>query len=163
MLIVHSVAMDALFALQLFHVLFLALHDWIPLGPLNDVKAVRAADPVSKMVAGTLISFTPFAVGFAASAFYFGRAYPAWSFWWLWASYGLLFVGELEAWWIPYLIHPEPKRAVRYRSMFGTTHAFLPERNGIRPNTLHIILHMATLTTLVLLGALTALHRWPIS
>jgi hypothetical protein len=47
--------------------------------------------------------------------------------------------------------------------MFGTTHAFLPERNGIRPNTLHIILHMATLITLVLLGALTALHRWPIS
>jgi hypothetical protein len=27
----HLIAMGALFALQCFHVLFLALHDWIPL------------------------------------------------------------------------------------------------------------------------------------
>jgi hypothetical protein len=40
--------------------------------------------------------------------------------------------------------------------MFGTTHAFLPERNGIRPNTLHVILHILTLATLVVLGALMA-------
>jgi hypothetical protein len=40
--------------------------------------------------------------------------------------------------------------------MFGATHAFLPERNGVRPNTLHVILHLMTLTTLVVLGALTA-------
>ena len=42
--------------------------------------------------------------------------------------------------------------------MFGRTHAFLPERIGIRPNTLHVILHAATLTTLILLGALTLTH-----
>ena len=39
--------------------------------------------------------------------------------------------------------------------MFGRTHAFLPERNGIRPNTLHVILQVATLTTLVLLARVT--------
>jgi hypothetical protein len=87
---------------------------------------------------------------------HFGRVYPAWLFWWLWISYGLLFVGELKAWWIPCLFHPEPERAARYQAMFGTTHAFLPERNSIRPNTLHVILHILTLTTLVVLGALTA-------
>jgi len=152
----HPIVMGALFALQSFHVLFLALHDWIPLGMLNDVKAVRAANSGRKLVAATLISLTPFAIALAASAIYFGRAYPAWLFWWLWISYGLLFAGELTAWWIPYLFHPEPERAARYRMMFGATHAFLPERNGIRPNTLHVILHIATVTTLVVLGALTA-------
>jgi hypothetical protein len=158
---VDPIAMGALFALQCFHVLFLALHDWIPLGTLNDVMAVRAANPGNKLVAATLISLTPFAIGLGASAINFGRAYPAWLFWWLWISYGLLFVGELRAWWIPYLFHPEPERAARYRVMFGATHALLPERNGIRPNTLHVILHMVTLTTLVVLGALTAQQGWP--
>jgi hypothetical protein len=152
----HPIAMGALFALQCFHVLFLALHDWIPLGTLNDVKAVRAANPGGKLVAGTLISLTPFTIGLAASAIYFGRAYPAWLLWWLWISYGFLFVGELKAWWIPYLFHSEPERAARYQGMFRATHTFLPERNGIRPNTLHVILHLVTLTTLVVLGALTA-------
>ena len=74
----------------------------------------------------------------------------------LWISYGLLFVGELTAWWIPYLFHAEPERAVRYQLMFGATHTFLPQRNGIRVNTLHVILHLATLTTLIVLGVLTA-------
>jgi hypothetical protein len=150
-------AMGALFALQCFHVVFLALHDWVPLGKLNDVKSVRAANPGRKLLAATLISLAPFAIGLAASAIYFGRVYPPWLFWWLWINYGLLFVGELTAWWIPYLFHPEPERASRYQAMFGATHAFLPERNGIRPNTLHVILHIVTLTTLVLLGAATAL------
>jgi hypothetical protein len=152
----HPIATGALFALQCFHVLFLALHDWIPLGTFNDVKAVRATYPVRKLVAGTVISLTPFAIGLGASAINLGRAYPAWLFWWLWISYGLLFVGELRAWWIPYLFHPEPERAARYQAMFGETHAFLPERSGIRPNTLHVILHIVTLTTLVVLCGLTS-------
>src|ERR1700683_3288034 len=156
----HTIALGALFALQCFHVLFLALHDWIPLGTFNGVRAVRAANPGRKLVAATIISLIPFAIGLASSAVYLGRAYPAWLFWWLWISYGLLFVGELKAWWIPFLFHPEQERAARYQAMFGATHAFLPERNGIRPNTLHVVLHILTLTTLVVLGALTAQRGW---
>jgi hypothetical protein len=45
------ITIGALFALQSFHVLFLALHDWIPLGSLNDLKAVRSANPIHKLVA----------------------------------------------------------------------------------------------------------------
>jgi hypothetical protein len=64
----------------------------------------------------------------------------------------MLFAGELRAWWWPYLIRPEPDRAARYRGMFGKTSAFLPERNGIVPNTLHVALHAATAATLILLA-----------
>jgi hypothetical protein len=39
--------------------------------------------------------------------------------------------------------------------MFARTHAFLPERNGMRPNTLHVVLHASTLATLLLLAALS--------
>jgi hypothetical protein len=152
----HPIAMVALLALQCFDVVFLALHDWIPLGSLNDLKGVRAANPGSKLLTTTLISFAPYAVGLAGSILYFGRTYPGWLYWWLWISYVLLLCGQLRAWWIPYLFRPEPERAARYKVMFGATHAFLPERNGIRLNTLHVVFHAATLALLIALSVLTA-------
>ena len=70
----------ALVALQGFQVLFLWLHDWDPLGSLNDIAA-------------------------------------------------------------------------RYRIMFGKTHSFLPQHNGLVPNTAHILLHLSSAATLILLLA----------
>ena len=149
------ILIGTLLGLQCFHVLFLAFHDWIPLGTLNDVKAVRAANPGRKLLVGTLISVVPFAIGLAASATHFCGLYPKSLLWWLWISYAFLFVGELQAWWVPYLLRSDPERVARYQIMFGKTHAFLPVRHGIRLNTLHVILHIATLATLIVLGALT--------
>ncbi len=85
-----------LLLLQIFHVLFLALHDWVPLGKLNDVKAVRAANPGEKLLVATLVSTIPFAFGLAASFFYAGKGFPSWLYIYLWVSYTFLFVGELE-------------------------------------------------------------------
>jgi len=101
---IDRLLIQALLGLQGFHVLFLLLHDWLPLGTLNDLKALRAADPNAKIVRTTLIQTLPYAVGLAGSLFWYGHPYPMWLVWWLWISYGLLFVGELQAWWIPYLL-----------------------------------------------------------
>jgi hypothetical protein len=140
-----------LIALQAFQVAFLWLHDWIPLGRLNDVAAVRRADSLQRLVIVTLVQSVPFTVGLVFSAKYLGNAYPHWLVMWLWISYALLFVGQLQAWWAPYLLKADPERALRYRRMFGNTHSFLPERNGIVPNTAHILLHLATAATLFVL------------
>ncbi len=155
----NTITQGALVALQCFVVLFVALHNWIPLGKLNDVKGARAAFPGSKLLITTLINFTPFAIGLAGSAFHLGRRYPDWLLWWLWISYGLACLGSLKAWWIPYLFRPDPILAARYEVMYGTTHSFLPERNGIRPNTLHVIFDAVTIAILITLGALTA-QQW---
>jgi hypothetical protein len=40
--------------------------------------------------------------------------------------------------------------------MFGGTHAYLPVHNAIRPNTLHVILHIGTLAILFVLAVLMA-------
>lgn len=157
----HPTNMSALLALQCFEVLFLFLHDWIPLGTLNDLRGVSTVDSFGKRVAVTLISSAPFAVGLVASVIYFGRPYPNWLFLWLWISYGFLFCGILQAWWIPYLFRPQPERAARYEVMFGATHAFLPQRNGIRVNTLHLIFHAATFALLIVLGVVSAQQGWP--
>jgi len=143
----------ALLALQIYVVAFLLLHDWVPLPPLNDVRAVQAADSRGRLVGVTLASGLPFVVGLAGSVVYAGGRFPGWLVNWLWVSYGLVLAGAVRAWWIPYAVGTSPERVARYRAMFGATHAFLPERHGIRPNTLHITLHVALLAVLGLLAA----------
>jgi hypothetical protein len=140
-----------LLLLQAFQVLFLWIHDWIPLGRLNDVAAVRSQDTTQRLVTVTLVQSVPFTIGLVFSALSFGHPYSHWLLMWLWISYGLLFAGQVRAWWVPYLLRPEPERAARYRIMFGSTHSFLPPHNGIAPNTAHILLHVATAATLVAL------------
>lgn len=154
--ILRPIAMVTLLALQCFVVLFVALHNWIPLGTLNNIKGVRQEFPTSKLVVTTLINITPVAIGLAATVFYFGRGYPGWVFGWLWITYGLVCYGSFTSWWMPYLLRPDPQRAARYRTMYAGTHAFLPERNGIRPNTLHVLFDIVTVAILIDLAVLTA-------
>jgi hypothetical protein len=140
--------LPVLICLQGLQVTILWLHDWVQLGRLTDIAAVRAHDTRGRLIRVTVIQSLPFTFGLVASVVYSQTGHPAWLRCWLWISYGILFAGELRAWWWPYLIQSEPERAARYRGMFGKTSAFLPERNGIVPNTLHA----ATAATLILLG-----------
>ncbi len=130
-----------LLALQVFQVLFLWVQDWIPLGRLNDVAAVRSQDTRHRLVTVTLIQSVPWTIGLCFSLLQFRRPYPGWLYDWLVISYGLLFIGQIRAWWIPYLFRPEPERAARHQIMFGKTHSFLPPRNGMVPNTAHTDRH----------------------
>ena len=137
--------------LQVFQVLFLWLHDWLPLGRLNDVAAVRSQGTTLRLVIVTLIQSVPFTIGLLFSGLHFGQPYPHWLYVWLLVSYSIIFAGQLRAWWRPYLFQAEPERAARYQIMFGNTHHFLPIRNGLVPNTAHIMLHLATAATLLVL------------
>jgi hypothetical protein len=38
----------------------------------------------------------------------------------------VLLVGQIRAWWEPYLLQADPQRAARYRIMFGNTHCGSP-------------------------------------
>jgi hypothetical protein len=150
----HPITTAVLIALQSFVVLFVAFHNWIPLGTLNNLKGVRAEFSTKKLLITTFVNFTPFAIGLAASVFYFRRGFPGWLYWWLWITYGLACYGSLKAWWIPYLFRPEPERAARYQVMYAGTHSFFSERNGLRPNTLHVIFDTLTVAVIIVLGVL---------
>jgi hypothetical protein len=145
-------SLDILFlALQGFVVAFLVLHDWIPLGRLNNVTAMRGKDRLTHRVFVTLLGALPAAACLYFSAKYFGQAGPHWLVMLLWITYGLFFVGLLRAWWIPYLIVPDERRAARYQGIFAGTHSFLPVRNGIVPDTLHTALHIGVVAMMVVL------------
>jgi hypothetical protein len=145
----------AFLACQAYVVLFIALHDWVPLGRLNNLAGIRAVDTRTKRTITTVLSTLPFLVGFAGSAYYGSTPYPPWLFWWLWISYGAGLYGMLRAWYLPYLVYHDPARAARYQERFAHTHAFLPLRNGIRPDTLHVAFHAVLVTLVILLAILT--------
>jgi len=145
---------------QLFVVAFIAIHDWIPLGKLNNLTGIRAVDTQGRLLRVTVLSTLPFAVGLVASIYYAKSDYaksgfPMWVMTWLWISYGSGVYGMLRAWWIPYLLVPDPVRAARYQQRFAHTHAFLPARNGIRPDTLHVCFHLVLITFVILLAVIT--------
>jgi hypothetical protein len=149
---VYSSGLDTAFlALQGLVVLFLLLHDWVPLGRLNNLAAMRSEDSLVKRIFVTLLPLVPTAVCLYSCALHFSGAYPDWLVMTLWITYGVLLLGLLRAWWVPYLFGTDPQRAARYRIIFAGTHSFLPRRNGMAPDTLHTAFHVCVLATLILL------------
>jgi hypothetical protein len=147
-----SHAFDITFlTLQALVVTFLLLHDWIPLGRLSNIAAIHNEDSLQRRIFVTLLPALPAAIGLFYSAKYFGRAYPDWLEMLLWISYGVFVFGLLRAWWIPYLLVPDPARAARYQIIFANTHTFLPKRNGMAPDTLHTLFHLVTVATVIAL------------
>ena len=142
-------------ACQLYVVLFIALHDWLPLGRLSNPAAIHATDSTRRLLFVTVLSTLPFAIGLVASAYYAATGFPMWLMYWLWISYISGIYGMLRAWWVPYLLVKDPVRAARYQERFANTHAFLPTPNGIRPDTLHVSFHVVFLAALILLCVLT--------
>jgi hypothetical protein len=138
-------------ALQALVMAFLLFHDWVPLGRLNNLGAIRREDSLVRSVFVTLLPAVPAALGLFYSARYFGRRYPDWLEMLLWISYGVFILGMLRAWWIPYLLVPDKERAARYQVIFAGTHTFLPRRNGMAPDTLHTLFHLVTFTTVFVL------------
>jgi hypothetical protein len=122
---------------------------------LNDVGAARGTD-ARRLIRTTLIQSIPLSIPVWFSARHFGEAYPEGLRMGLWISYGLLFLAEIRAWWWPYLVRPDPVRAARYQTLFGSTHAFLPRRHGVVPNTVHVVLQGLTAATLLVLPIASA-------
>lgn len=147
-----STAFETTFlTLQILVVAFLFFHDWVGLGRLNNLAAIRSQDTLLHRVLVTLLPGVPAAIGLFFSAKYFGQLYPHWLDMLLWITYGVLIFGMLRAWWIPYLLLPDAERAARYQIIFAGTHTFLPRRNGMAPDTLHTLFHLVTVATLIFL------------
>lgn len=142
-----------LFGLQLFQVVVLLLHDWLPLGRLNELAAARRVHSARELALGTVIGSLLPAIGLALSVSPVAIRHARGLDLYLLGAYGFLFLGELEAWWVPMLLWPQPKRAREYEQLDARTWAFLPARNGIRVNALHVVLHAATVATLLVLAA----------
>jgi hypothetical protein len=123
-----------LICLQTIQVAILWFHDWLPIGNLTDIPAVQAHDTRSRLIRVTLVQSVPFTIGLFASVAYARTSHPTWLNSWLWISYGMLFAGELRAWW-PYLVRPK----------HGPCHSARIDRRDINPARAAIP-HLASFT-----------------
>lgn len=138
--------------LGLYAILLLMLvQDWVPLGSLNDIDSVFQVHSFTDILTSTLINAGQFVLLIFIVRLFIGRRYPGWARLWLIIHQGFILAGVLMAWWIPYLfgIGAEEKTEP-YGITFGNTHAFLPEMNGITPNTLHTGFHAVLLICFLL-------------
>ena len=111
-------------ALQVLQVLFLWLHDWIPLGPTE--RRRRRTQPRHNA--------TPCRCNFYPKCAVLHRPIvqrvapwataPPLASMWLCISYSFIFVRQIRVWWISYLLHAEPERTARYQVMFGKPRVF---------------------------------------
>ena len=134
-----------------FILLFMIVQDWVPLGALNDVQAIREEQSFSELLTVTLINVAQILVLMGLVIAFMGKRYPIFIRLWLIIHQSSIFAGVLIAWWIPYFFgYGAESRVERYDQMFGDTHAFLPVMNGIVPNTLHTIFHITLLCCILL-------------
>jgi hypothetical protein len=142
-----------LIVLQAVQVVFLLLHDWVPLGRLTNLSAVRGIDSTAKLFWTTVVSALPFALPLGFSV----ALWPHWPGWlkiWLEWTYWITLGMILYAWWMPYLSPADSERAARYRVRFAGTLSFLPQRHGFSPDALHTCYHAVVVATVVLLAIL---------
>jgi hypothetical protein len=131
--------------------IFMLVQDWVPLGTLNDVDAVSEVHSFKDLLTAMLINAGQIVLLIFIVRMFIGRRYPVWARLWLIIHQGFIFAGALMAWWIPYLFGIGAEEKVEpYSIMFGSTHTFLPEMNGLTPNTLHTCFHAVLLFCLLL-------------
>ena len=109
----------------------LFVHDFVPLGKLNDTEA-SAGPSRSLSVLITGLSGLSYLLLLDATWRNFQmQPLPRALLLWLWIGYGLLFAGELNAWWIAFFV-PTGKGQLAIKPC--SDQHFLRERNGIQPN-----------------------------
>ncbi len=124
--------------------LFMTLHDWVDIPPFTNLKALRKAHSVKSRLIGSLVNGGLVLIPIIVSLLYIASPLPLWARILFVIIYGLITIGTITAWWIPYFVgrywlHGNKTGFEEYRN----THSFLPPRgDNIVPNTLHVILHI---------------------
>ena len=122
----------------------MALHDWVEIRPLTDLKALKKAHSFRFRLFGSFVNAGLVLIPLVITLCYLSSPLPFWARMTFAAVYGFITFGTITAWWIPYfgggyLVHGNQAGFDEYRN----THSFLPPRGtNVTPNTLHVILHI---------------------
>ena len=133
--------------------LFLLLHDWIDIYPLNDLATFNKHCSLRNKILMTVFN-TPFFIIYTAILLCYWSTPLSW--------YGMTYliicnvlfsIGIICSWWAPYLFGWPVEQTKELRETHGTTHTFLPAiGNNPIPNTLHIIFHLVFFINMIATG-----------
>jgi hypothetical protein len=123
-----------------------AAHDTIPLGRWNNLAHFKREIPLARRIKGSVAN--SLTAGAIVVLFWLGWIHGGdmagdWRMTLL-ITMGVMVYMEFGAWWRPYLLGATPAIVEKLRPNWEGTYGFLPERNGIRPNAIHALMHTAT-------------------
>ncbi len=131
----------AFIIVQISLLMFMLLHDFISIPPLNDIKALEKEHSLTHRALNAFFCSIPVAVPLILTLYYMPDI-PFWPAVNMVLPYGILTIGTICSWWIPYMFGSSDKHKAAF-SMFKNTHHFLPVHgDNVIPNTLHVLLHL---------------------
>lgn len=127
--------------LQLILFFLMTFHDWVHLPPLTDIAELEKHSSFWGRVLNSVI-FALWIIITLVLTVQYAPELPTWVMVVLITFYGLLTLGTLFSWWLPYFFGSSAahkKAFIEYKN----THHFLPARgDNVVPNTFHVILHL---------------------
>jgi len=140
--------------------LFLLLHDWIDIYPLNDLATFNKHCSLRNKILMTCVNTPFFIIYTAILLFYWTTPFPWYAKTYLIVCNALFSIGIIFSWWLPYLFGWPAEQAKELHETHSSTHTFLPAiNNNPIPNTLHVIFHLVffinMITTIILIY-----HQW---
>ena len=128
--------------LQIILFFFMTFHDWVHVPPLTDIRELEKHSTKK----GRIISSIIFAVIVLIPLFLtwiYRVNYPLWVLISITNFYGLLSLGTILSWWVPYFFGSYSEKHKAAFAEYRHTHHFLPAiGDNVIPNTFHVILHL---------------------
>ena len=131
-------------------ILFLALHDWIDIYPLNDLETFNKYCSLRNKILMTIIN-TPFFIIYTGILLYYWiTPFPCWAITYLIICNLLFLGGIIFSWWLPYFFGWPISQVKELHESHGSTHTFLPAIGDHPiPNTLHVIFHLVFVLNMI--------------
>jgi len=132
--------------LQVLLLVVMALHDWVHLPPLTDIRALEKQNSRRGRIINStiffLLVFIPLALTVIYQPYFPRSVHIA-----LCNFYGWMSLGAIISWWIPYFFGGYSKSYKAHFAEYKNTHHFLATRGtNIVPNTLHVLMHLLVWT-----------------
>lgn len=135
--------------LQIILFFFMTFHDWVHLPPLTDIRELEKHSSTKGRLINSGIFALIIAIPFTLTWFY-KTDFPWWALITISTFYGILTIGTILSWWVPYFFGSSPEHKAAFAE-YHHTHHFLPKRgDNVVPNTFHVILHIQIWTCLVI-------------
>lgn len=127
--------------LQTVLLLFVALHDWINLPPLTNIKDLKKGMSFRSRVIGSIIYFLVVFIPLILTIVHRDSLTTS-ILVHINIFYGLLTLGAILSWWVPYFFGSSEESKSNF-VVYNNTHHFLPKiKDNVIPNSFHVILHL---------------------
>ena len=121
--------------------LMLLVHDWVPMYPLNDLRALRRTQTISQTIIYTGINVGACSWALIETVRHYRHSSLSFPYD-PWCIYAIMTIGTILSWWVPYLFGSSKQHQSKMKP-YQSTHSFLPKcSSNIHPNTMHVIVHV---------------------